>query len=157
MAIICGSMVFRGIHFILISVAMGFWDLICAIITPPLILRKIRAPIKIKSALPPPPPKTTPKKGNFTDMVFPAERTHFFQVSIKLAHPFPAPELRTENFTDTRIFLIYQIVQTSLTGGARKGGYSLLLASACSLRTAGPATVLPHGPCGRCDIVLSSR
>ena len=28
-------------------------------------------------------------------MVFPAERTHFFQVSIKLAHPFPAPELRT--------------------------------------------------------------
>ena len=29
------------------------------------------------------------------DMVFPAERTHFFQVSIKLAQPFPAPELRT--------------------------------------------------------------
>ena len=58
-------------------------------------VRKIRAPIKIKSALPPPPPKTPPKKGNFTDMVFPAERTHFFQVSIKLAHPFPAPELRT--------------------------------------------------------------
>ena len=28
-------------------------------------------------------------------MVFPTERTHFFQVSIKLAHPFPAPELRT--------------------------------------------------------------
>ena len=28
-------------------------------------------------------------------MVFPAERTHFFRVPIKLAHPFPAPELRT--------------------------------------------------------------
>ena len=40
------------------------------------------------------------------DMVFPTERTHFFQVSIKLAQPFPAPELRTKNFTDTtRIFL----------------------------------------------------
>ena len=42
-------------------------------------IRKIRAPIKIKSALPPPPPKTPPqKKGNFTDTVFPAERTLFF-------------------------------------------------------------------------------
>ena len=29
------------------------------------------------------------------DMGFPAERTYFFQVSIKLAQPFPAPELRT--------------------------------------------------------------
>ena len=64
-----------------------FFDNFCA--AP--FFRKIRAPIKIKSALPPPPQK----KGNFTDMVFPAERTHFFQVSIKLAHPFPAPELRT--------------------------------------------------------------
>ena len=37
--------------------------------------RKIRAPIKIKSALP---PQTPPlKRRNFTDMVFPAERTHF--------------------------------------------------------------------------------
>ena len=63
---------------------------------PTLALRKIRAPIKIKSALPPPPPQNPPpKKGNFTDMVFPAERTHFFQGSIKLAHPFPTPELRT--------------------------------------------------------------
>ena len=42
--------------------------------------RKIRAPIKIKSALPPPPkPKIPPplKRGIFVDMVFPAERTHF--------------------------------------------------------------------------------
>ena len=59
--------------------------------------RKILAPIKIKSALPPPPPQTPPpsKTRNFMDMGFPAERTHFFQVSIKLAQPFPAPELRT--------------------------------------------------------------
>ena len=43
----------------------------------------------------PPPPNTPPKKGEFYGHGFPAERTHFFQVSIKLAHPFPAPELRT--------------------------------------------------------------
>ena len=63
-------------------------------------IRKILAPIKIKSALPPPPqkpksPPPLPKTRNFMDMVFPAERTHFFQVSIKLAQPYPAPELRT--------------------------------------------------------------
>ena len=59
-----------------------------------ILFRKILAPIKIKSALPPPqtPP---PKTRNLMDMGFPAERTHFFQVSIKLAQPFPAPELRT--------------------------------------------------------------
>ena len=62
-------------------------------------IRKILAPIKIKSALPPgktqdlPPP---PKTRNFMDMGFPAERTHFFRASIKLTHPFPAPELQTE-------------------------------------------------------------
>ena len=38
--------------------------------------QKILAPIKIKSALPPP-PNPSPKRRNFMDMVFPAERTHF--------------------------------------------------------------------------------
>ena len=63
-----------------------------------LFFRKIRAPIKIKSALPPPPkPKIPPppKRGILWTWVSPAERTQFFQASIKLAHPFPAPELRT--------------------------------------------------------------
>ena len=51
---------------------------------------------KNKIGTPPPPPKKTPpKRGNFMDKGFPAERTHFFQASIKLAQPFPAPELRT--------------------------------------------------------------
>ena len=67
-------------------------------------VRKIRAPIKIKSALPPPPPakpKILPppplkkKRGILWTWVFLAERTHFVQASIKLAQPFPAPELRT--------------------------------------------------------------
>ena len=70
------------------------------------LIRKIRAPIKIKSALPPPPKKPPQKRGILWTRVFPAERAHIFQVSIKLAHPFPAPELRTrilrtrEDFSD---------------------------------------------------------
>ena len=38
---------------------------------------------------------------------FPAERTQIFQAPIKLAQPFPAPELPANNFTDTRLFLIF--------------------------------------------------
>ena len=59
-----------------------------------LFVRKIRAPIKIKSALPPP-KKTPPKKGEFYGHGFSCRKNAFFQVSIKLAHPIPAPELRT--------------------------------------------------------------
>ena len=61
-------------------------------------IRKIRGPIKIKSALPPPfqtqntPP---PKTRNFMDMGFSCRKNAFFQASIKLTHPFLAPELRT--------------------------------------------------------------
>ena len=71
-------------------------------------IRKIPAPIKIKSALPPPPPQPQntppPKTRNFTDTGFPAERRHFFQVSIKLAQPFPAPELRTRTLRTRGFF-----------------------------------------------------
>ena len=53
---------------------------------------------KNKIGTPPPKknPTPPPKTRNFMDMVFPAERTHFLQASIKLAQPFPAPELRTQ-------------------------------------------------------------
>ena len=72
---------------------------------PPNKCPKIRAPIKIKSAFPPPPkpkvpppPKTqnTPSKKDeeFYGHGFSC-RKNIFQVSIKLAQPFPAPELRT--------------------------------------------------------------
>ena len=68
-------------------------------------IRKIPAPIKIKSALPPPQKKTQntpPKKTrNFMDMRFSCRENAFFQASIKLTHPFPAPELRT-NILRTR-------------------------------------------------------
>ena len=57
--------------------------------------RKILAPIKTKSALPPP-PKTPPQKNaEFYGHGFSCRKNAFFQVSIKLAQPFPAPELRT--------------------------------------------------------------
>ena len=59
------------------------------------VFRKIRAPIKIKSALPPPPPKTPPQNAEFYGHGFSCRKNAFFQASIKLAQPFPAPELRT--------------------------------------------------------------
>ena len=72
--------------------------------------RKIRAPIKIKSALPPPPKKSKippppPKTRNFMEMGLSCRKSAFVQASIKLTHPFPAPELRAKIFTDTGIFL----------------------------------------------------
>ena len=80
--------------------------------------RKIRAPIKIKSALPPPPKtQNTPpsKTRNFMDMGFSCRKNAFFQASIKLTHPFPAPELRTK-ILRTRgffwwLFLLAQILR----------------------------------------------
>ena len=67
--------------------------------------------IKIKSALPPPPnPKyhPPPKTRNFMDMGFPAERTQFFQAPIKLAQPFPAPEMRTKIWWTRGFILIWR-------------------------------------------------
>ena len=74
-----------------------------------LCFRKIRAPIKIKSALPPPknpkyPPP--PKTRNFMDMVFPAERTLFFPGVHKIGAAISDPRIADTNFTDMGIFLI---------------------------------------------------
>ena len=68
-----------------------------------------RTLIKIKSVLPPPPenPQIPPPPQNeefYGHEGFPAERMQFFQAPIKLARPFPAPELRENIFTDMRIF-----------------------------------------------------
>ena len=72
---------------------------------------------KNKIGTSPPPPNPPLKRRNFTDMVFPAERTHFFQVSIKSAQPFPAPELRTRILRTLRGFF-----WRFKKGGNRKGG-----------------------------------
>ena len=57
----------------------------------------------------PPPPKTQntppPRTRNFMGMGFSCRKNAFFQAPIKLAQPFPAPELRARDFMDTRTFL----------------------------------------------------
>ena len=66
---------------------------------------KILAPIKIKSALPSPKKsKIPPKTRNCMDMGASCRKSAFFRAPIKLAQPFPAPELQAITFTDTRIF-----------------------------------------------------
>ena len=45
-----------------------------------------------------------PKRRNFTDMVFPAEKTHFPGVH-KIGAAISGPRIADTNFTDTRIFL----------------------------------------------------
>ena len=71
-------------------------------------IRKILAPIKIESALPPP-PKTQntppPKNEEFYGHGFSCRKNAFFQASIKLTHPFPAPELQTEILRPRGFFL----------------------------------------------------
>ena len=72
-----------------------------------LYVRKILAPIKIKSALPPkktkipPPPQNEEFCGHGG---FPAERRLFFQVSIKFGSAISGPRIADTNFTDTGMF-----------------------------------------------------
>ena len=75
--------------------------------------RKILAPIKIKSALPPPPPPPKPplKRGILWTWVFLAERTHFFPGVHKIGAAVSGPRIADKKFTDTRIFLILAIPQ----------------------------------------------
>ena len=55
------------------------------------------------------PPKYPPplKEGILWTWVFFLQKERIFQVSIKLAQPFPAPRIADKNFMDTRIFLIF--------------------------------------------------
>ena len=50
---------------------------------------------KNKIGTSPPPPKPPPPNAEFYGHGFSCRKNAFFQVSIKLAQPFPAPELRT--------------------------------------------------------------
>ena len=64
------------------------------------------------------------------DMGFPAERAHFCQAPIKLAQPFPAPESQTNNFTDTRIFLILvPLIGTSVPCAGGGASFHCLIVS----------------------------
>ena len=76
--------------------------------TRPLVeYRKILAPTKNKISTSPPqnPKYPPPQTKNFMGMGFFLQKERIFQVPIKFVPPFPAPELRATNFTDTRIFL----------------------------------------------------
>ena len=64
------------------------------------------------------------------DMVFSCRKNAFFQAPIKLAQPFPAPELRAENFTDTRIFL--NLIHSLLTLRVRKKPKNYVTQCFCS-------------------------
>ena len=72
-------------------------------------IRKILAPIKIKSALPPPPPNSPPpplKRGILWTWRFSCRKNAFFLGVHKIGAPISAPRIADKNFTDTRIFLI---------------------------------------------------
>ena len=71
---------------------------------PPSSVRKILAPIKIKSALPPP-PKPPPKRGILWTWVF-LQKERIFPGVHKIGAAISGPRIADTNFTDTRIFLI---------------------------------------------------
>ena len=72
------------------------------------LLRKIRAPIKIKSALPPPPPpKKTPQKRGILRTWFFLQKERIFPGVHKIGAAISGPRIADTNFTDTRIFLTY--------------------------------------------------
>ena len=72
-----------------------------------MLLRKIRAPIKIKSALPPPPPKPPLKKEEFYGHGFSCRKNAFFPGVHKIGAAISGPRIADKNFTDTGIFLSF--------------------------------------------------
>ena len=71
--------------------------------------RKIRAPIKIISALPPPKkPKIPPplRRGIFWTWVFFLQKERIFPGAHEIDAPISGPRIADKNLTDTRIFLI---------------------------------------------------
>ena len=95
---------------------------------------------KIGTSPPPPQTQNPPLKRGilWKKCVFPAERAHFFQASIKLAQPFPAPELRTRilrtrgffwwklqtffSWWTFRIFLFFLLGEGNGSPGRQGGG-----------------------------------
>ena len=72
-------------------------------------IRKIRAPIKIKSVLPPPPKKAPkyppPEYEEFYGHGIFLQKERIFPGVHKIDAPISGPRIADENFTDTRIFL----------------------------------------------------
>ena len=78
-------------------------------------------------------------------MGFSLQKERIFKAPIKLAQPFPAPELQTKHFMDTRMFLRRKFALSSLIGVN-----SVLFLCVCSgTRSAGPVQwdfPQPRGP-----------
>ena len=81
---------------------------------------KIRAPIKIKSALPPPKkPKIPPPPANeeFYGHRFSCRKERIFPGVHKIDAPISGPRIADKKFTDTRIFLITSVYAATPTQG----------------------------------------
>ena len=72
---------------------------------------------KNRIGTPPPPKPQIPPPLETRNFMGPEARTQKFQVPVKLAQPFPAPEWRTKLFADTRLFLTIGVVRTGGGGG----------------------------------------
>ena len=77
-------------------------------------VRKISAPIKIKSALPP--PQTPPLKGGILRTWFFLQKERIFPGVHKIGAAISGPRIADTNFTDTRIFLIFASTMITSTG-----------------------------------------
>ena len=87
------------------------------------LVRKIRVPIKIKSALPPPPknPKyPPPKRGIWWTWVY-LQKERIFPGVHKIGAPISGPRIADTNFTDTRIFLKEDSRERQRGGGKKAG------------------------------------
>ena len=74
-------------------------------------VRKILAPIQIKSALPPPkkkPKYPPPKTRNFMDMAFSCRKSAFFKAH-KIGAAISGPRIADKNYMDARIFLKFRL------------------------------------------------
>ena len=93
---------------------------LCVCVGNRLFVRKIRAPIKIKSALPPP-PKPPPKKEEFYGHRFSCRKNAFFPGVHKIGAAISGPRIADTNFTDTGTFLNLFVLLwgVSCRGGGR--------------------------------------
>ena len=128
-----GSSIFMALLLLLLVFALNGSPLPAAQLPPcistlifffPFFFRKIRAPIKIKSALPPPPPRPPPKKEEFYGHGFSCRKNAFFPGVHKIGAPISGPRIADTNFTDTRIFLTFGKLRESFKVIFNLAGYS---------------------------------
>ena len=124
-------------------------------------LRRIPAPIKVKSALPPPiqnnPPR--PKMRNFMDIGF-LQKERIFPGAHKIGAAISGPRISDTNFTGTRIFLIRAkrrkgrgkpINQRAANGGSDPSWLNLAFLGRPDVPPRGPQNPLEIGIWGPLD------